>query len=146
MEIRMTTTPHSPTQARVRDLARRHNLSPAVEEEVMAICQDHVDGLETRRRALVARWADQARTDPEFGRNALPAALALARQAVDRFGGDRLKRALDEIGAGSHPEIIRAFWKVGKATADQPQPGRRRPPTHEETMRAMYPSMYGNKI
>ena len=146
METIMTTTMPTPTRARLRDFARRHTLPPQAEQDLMAIFQNHVDGMEKRRRALVAHWAEQARLDPEFGRNALPAALHTARQAVDRFGGDRLKQALDETGAGSHPEIIRAFWKVGKATADQRSAGPKRRPTHEETMRAMCPSMYGNKI
>ncbi len=149
METRMTTTTTIPsrTLARIRDLARRHDLPPQVEAEMVAIHQDHLAHEEKRRRALVARWAERARLDPEFGRNAFPAALYTARQAVERFGGERLRQVLDDTELGSHPEIIRTFWKIGKATAGQrPAPDPRRPPTHEQTMRALYPSMYGAKI
>ncbi len=142
----MTARISAHTRSRLQDFARQHNLPPEAADRLMAMVNDHVEALNGHRRAVVTRWADQTRTDPEIGRNALAAALHTARQAVDRFGGDRLRKALDETGLGSHPEIIRAFVKVGKATADQRPAAPKRPPTHEETMRAMYPSMYGSKI
>ncbi len=142
----MTTRISARTLARFRDLARSHDLPPQAAEQMMAIHQEHMEGLDKNRRALIAGWATQVRTDPAFGSNAFPAMLHTARQAVARFGGDRLKQVLDETGLGSHPEVIRTFWKVGKATEHLPQPGPKRPPTHEETIRALYPSMYGAKI
>jgi hypothetical protein len=142
----MTTNAFSRSLRCFQDIARRHGLPPQAADQMMAVLADHTDGVTRRQRAVQARWADLARTDPEFGRNAFPAALHTARKAVERFGGDRLKQALNETGLGSHPEIIRAFWKVGKAMPDPRPAGPQRRPTHEETMRAMYPSMYGNKI
>ena len=142
----MTTKITAQPRDRHRDFARRHNLPPATVDQLTAILDDHIAALAGHRRTLVDRWAEQARTDPEIGRNALPAALHAARQAVQRFGGDRLKKALEETGAGNHPEIIRAFCKVGRAMPAEPAPAPRRKPTHDETMRAMYPSMYGVKI
>lgn len=39
----------------------------------------------------------------------------LAKAAVLQFGGDKLKAAMDETGLGSHPEMILAWAKVGRA-------------------------------
>lgn len=142
----MTAKISAHTRSRLQYFARHNGLQPEAADRLMAMVTDHVEALNGHRRAVVTRWADQTRTDAKIGRNALAAALHTARQAVDRFGGDRLRKALDETGLGSHPEIIRAFVKIGKATADLPKPGQKRPPAHEETMRAMYPSMYGNRI
>ena len=142
----MTARISAHTRSRLQDFAGQNNLPPEAADRLMAMVDDHVAALNGHRRAVIGRWADHTRTDPELGRNAQAATLHLARQAVDRFGGDRLRKTLDETGLGSHPEIIRAFFKIGKATADRPQPGPRQPPTHDDTMRALYPSMYGNKI
>ena len=142
----MTAKISAHTRARYQDFASRHTLPPEAAEQLMAIMNDHVTALNAHRRTLIDRWADRTRTDPEIGRNALPAALHAARQAVERFGGDRLKTALEDTGMGNHPEIIRAFCRVGKAMPAERSSGPHRKPTHEETMRAMYPSMYGTKI
>ncbi len=129
-----------------QDLARRHALPPEAADQMMAILRTHLDRMTQRRAALLARWADQARFDGEYGRSGFPAALYTARQAVERFGGDRLRTVLDDTLLGSHPEIIRTFWKVGKATEHLGPTHRQRAPSHTDTMRALYPSMYGSKI
>ena len=142
----MTTNLSSLTLRRFQDLARHHGMAPQVAKQMVAIHADHLAGLKQRHRAIQARWAEQTRVDPEFGCAALPSTLHTARRAVARFGGDTLRRTLDQTGLGSHPEIIRAFWKVGKAM-ENPRPATSpRSYTHEDTMRALYPSSYGNKI
>ena len=142
----MTAKSSSRAHARLRDIAHRHSLSPQVEQEIAALLDAHRDDIAGQHRAVVARWGDRVRTDPEIGRNAFAATLHLARQAVDRFGGEPLKQALSDTGAGSHPEVIRAFYKVAKAMPPEPSRGPARTPPHEQTMRAMYPTMYGAKI
>ncbi len=142
----MTTKTSSQTRRQFQLLAAEYRLPPEAAERMMVVHQGHLDRLASRRDTVVARWGEQVRQDPEIGRNNFPRALANAREAVNRFGGDPLKQMLDDTGLGSHPEIVRAFAHIGKATRDQPMPERRRKPTHEETMRALYPSMYGPKI
>ena len=46
--------------------------------------------------------------------------------AIHRNHMDRLKQVLNDTLLGSHPEIIRAFWKIGKATEHLPSPGPKR--------------------
>lgn len=63
-------------------------------------------------------WQDEVRNDREIGGARLAANLGVAAKAVDRFGGDALRQALNISGAGNHPEIIRAFIRIGKAISE----------------------------
>lgn len=65
-----------------------------------------------------AEWADSARSDKEFGGQKLNESLATARKAIDQFGTPELRKLLDESGLGDHPEVIRAFWRAGKAISE----------------------------
>jgi hypothetical protein len=63
-------------------------------------------------------WQDEVRNDREIGGARLAANLGVAAKAVDRFGGDALRQALNVSGAGNHPEVIRAFIRIGKAISE----------------------------
>lgn len=57
-------------------------------------------------------------TDKEYGGTAFKENVALAKKALDRFGTPELRTALDELGVGSHPEVVRAFVRIGKAMSE----------------------------
>lgn len=63
-------------------------------------------------------WGDTARVDKEFGGAQFDANLGLAKQALDKFGTPELSTYLNEFGAGNHPEVIRLFYRIGKAISD----------------------------
>ena len=66
-----------------------------------------------------SQWQKQSRTDKELaGNGRFDRNLAIARKAVDRFGGPKLSTALTETGAGNHPEILRCFYRIGKALSE----------------------------
>jgi len=66
----------------------------------------------------IKTWADQAKTDKEFGGDKFEENVALARSAVSKFGTPELKQMLNEYGVGNHPEIIRFMVKVGQLTRE----------------------------
>jgi hypothetical protein len=68
--------------------------------------------------AVVKGWADQSRTDKEFGGDNLDANLAVAKKAVGAFGSEEFTRLLNETGIGNHPEFIRFAYRAGKAMSD----------------------------
>lgn len=78
-----------------------------------AQAQAYVDSI----RAQVQQWATQAEADGEFGGtpDKFAQSKAVARRALDQFGSPELKKMLMESGLGSHPEIIRAFYRAGQA-------------------------------
>ena len=68
--------------------------------------------------ASKAQWQESSRTDKEFGGDKLPENLAVAKRALDTFGSPELRNLLNESGLGNHPEIIRAFYRAGKAISE----------------------------
>lgn len=44
--------------------------------------------------------------------------ISLASRAVAKVGGEPLQKLLDETGMGNHPDMIRAFTRVGRVLAE----------------------------
>lgn len=65
-----------------------------------------------------AQWAEASRTDKEFGGDKIEENVAVAKKALDTFGSPELAAMLKESRLGNHPEIIRAFYRVGKAISE----------------------------
>ena len=66
----------------------------------------------------VAQWADTAKADKEFGGDEFDANMGIAKHALEKFGSEDLVSYLNESGLGNHPEMIRAFYRIGKAISD----------------------------
>lgn len=67
---------------------------------------------------LVQSWVEQVKTDKEFGGDKLQENLGIARKALETFGTPELRDVLNATGFGNHPEVIRAFFKMGKAVSE----------------------------
>lgn len=66
-------------------------------------------------------WLDSARNDPEIGGQQWATTIGTAAKALDALGfgkGSAFRTLLDESGLGNHPEMIRAFQRVGKAIGE----------------------------
>nr|WP_281127719.1 hypothetical protein [Sphingomonas sp. AR_OL41] len=66
-------------------------------------------------------WLDTAKADPEIGGQHWDGTIKTAASALDKLGfvkGSPFRVLLDESGLGNHPEMIRAFTKVGKAIGE----------------------------
>ena len=66
----------------------------------------------------VETWETTAKADKEFGGPQLQENLAVAVKALDRFGTPELRQMLGESRLGSHPEVIRFVYRVGKSIAE----------------------------
>jgi len=63
-------------------------------------------------------WMAECRRDPEIGGPNFEPKVAVARQALDRFGTDDLKGLFDSFGIGNHPELVRLFYRIGRQTQE----------------------------
>ncbi len=63
-------------------------------------------------------WAADVKSDKEIGGDKLTASLSKAQQALETFGTPELKEYLNETGLGNHPELVKAFVKIGKAMSE----------------------------
>lgn len=68
--------------------------------------------------ATKAQWVESAKADKEFGGDKLSENLAVAKKALDAFGSPELREFLNTSGLGNNPEIIRAFYRAGKAISE----------------------------
>jgi hypothetical protein len=69
-------------------------------------------------RKVQEGWIDSTKTDAEFGGEKLPENLGIAKKAMAAFATPELAKVLNETGLGNHPEVIRAFYRVGKAISE----------------------------
>lgn len=65
-----------------------------------------------------AHWVKEVEADPEIGGANLAASLATAARALDQFGGQDLRDALNFTGAGNNPVIVKAFVRIGTALSE----------------------------
>ena len=66
----------------------------------------------------LGEWKNARETDAEFGKGKYDESIAIARKGMREFGEPALFAALEETGMGNHPELIRAFYRVGKAIGE----------------------------
>ena len=71
-----------------------------------------------RIEAARAEWKASSEVDKEFGGEQLAENLGTAKKALDAFATPELRGLLNESGLGNHPEVIRLFYRVGKATSE----------------------------
>ena len=67
---------------------------------------------------LQTKWVGEVKADPEIGGDKLTASMALAARAIDRLGVPGLKEALDLTGAGNHPDVVKAFVRLGQMVSE----------------------------
>jgi hypothetical protein len=66
-------------------------------------------------------WVTEAKADPEIGGANWDASVDLSAKALDALGmpkGSPFRTFLSESGLGNHPEMIRAFSKVGALVSE----------------------------
>lgn len=59
-------------------------------------------------------WVKEAKEDKEIGGKKFDTTVDQAKQAINKFGSDKFKEALNLTGLGNHPEMIRFLSNVAK--------------------------------
>lgn len=92
------------------------------QDKAQALLEKLAPAMQQRAQAAIestkAQWMESSRTDKEFGGDKLTENLAVAKKALDTFGSPELRTLLNESGLGNHPELIRAFYRAGKAISE----------------------------
>lgn len=101
------------------DVAKELNLSQDAAQKVLDKVAPVILARQLERNAeAVQGWKAASSADKEFGGEKLEANIAIAEKALNTFGSPELRSMLKETGLGNHPEIIRAFYKAGKAISE----------------------------
>jgi|TARA_R110000796_G_scaffold13731_2_gene44209 hypothetical protein len=111
-----------------------------------------LEDMSTQFSERINHWAEETKADKELGGESLDENLGLAKQAIDTFGSPQLAKLIDApsadnpdgLGLGNHPEVIRLFYRVGRAisesdlvTGDNKIEGR-------DSLEKMYPTMFAS--
>lgn len=96
----------------------------------------HEDAQRQRWQAQVNQWRKEVSEDPHMGGANLPASIARAQLALDRFDeGRHIGQLLEQTGYGNNPVVLRFFNRVADALMEdgmvQGQPGSGMPPLEE---------------
>ena len=125
------------------EVAKELNLSQEAAQKVIdkvgpAMAARQAEALAQAR----ADWTEGAKSDKEYGGDKLPENLAVAKKALDQFGTPELRTLLNESGLGNHPEVIRVFYRAGKAISeDEFVPGGAgRPTGSKDYATSLYPN------
>jgi hypothetical protein len=79
------------------------------------VAQKFAKNLETNTTAMQEQWLKDTRADKEFGGDKLEENVAIAQKARDAFASPELRTLLNDSKLGNHPEMIRLFFRMGKA-------------------------------
>lgn len=63
-------------------------------------------------------WTEQSMADKEFGGNNFDANIKAVNKAYAKFTTPELRTLFEESGLNCHPEVIRMFHRMAKATSD----------------------------
>ncbi len=86
-------------------------------------------------------WTEDSKSDKEFGGEEFDANMAVAKTAIDEYGSAEFKKALEDTGFGNHPEVVRVFYRIGKAMAnDKLVTAESQVTGKKETADVLYPS------
>ena len=99
-------------------IAKELKLDQATAQKLADVAAKQAQRQVENHAKLVQSWTEQVKTDKEIGGDNLEQNLGVARKALEAFGTPELKDVLNASGLGNHPEVIRAFYKAGKAISE----------------------------
>lgn len=103
-------------------VARDLNLTNEQAQKLVDAYPKILAGVQQRQaeawQAQTEQWAVDVKADKEIGGDKLTANLSVAQRALDQFGTPELKEYLEGTGLGNHPELVKAFIKIGKAMSE----------------------------
>lgn len=101
------------------DFAKSQNLSQEAAQKLLdAMAPAAAARQQEQIEAVKSQWVESSKSDKEIGGDKLNENMAIAKKALDQFGTPELRDLLNESGLGNHPEIIRAFYRAGKAISE----------------------------
>lgn len=107
----------------VSPLFKKYNITQDGAQELanahMDIMRQQSEAANKFRTDMVSGWVKEIKADPEFGGAKFDENMAMAKRGLRAIspqgeGSGALKELLESSGMGNHPEIIKAFARVGR--------------------------------
>lgn len=106
----------------IADFAREQGFSneqaqALLDRESNAVAS-YIEAQDEQVKEIRESWLGTSEKDKEIGGDGFKENVELAKRAVDKYGSDEFRQALDETGFGNHPEVLRTFVRIGKAMGE----------------------------
>lgn len=101
-----------------KSTAKELGLSPDQAKKLVDLRVKFAQSAVSKHTAAVGEWRNQSKADKEFGGDKFEENLSHAIKARDAFATDELKTLLQTTRLGDHPEVVRFFYRVGKALSE----------------------------
>jgi len=107
---------------RLKTKAKELGLTNTEAQEYLDVQNEAVSSYHDAQMSQVeearASWLVEAKADKEIGGDGFKENVELAKRVVDRIDSPVFKKLLDDTGFGNHPEVVRAFVRLGKLMAN----------------------------
>ena len=113
----------------IKSYAKDKNLSSEIAQEILMrehkAIEDLYESSKNNHEQTIAKWAETAKLDPEYGGENFGQSVEIAKRALEKFATPQLIEEINATGYGNHPEVIRLFTRIGKLLANDKmeQPG-----------------------
>jgi len=137
-----------------KPLVKDAGLKPELAQKFVDLLVKHQTAEANRKVADLdaqqKQWIGALRTDKEFGgdEKKFIANMHVARKATMQFATPEFRTFLNSTGLEAHPEVVRFFFRVGKALAEDSVAGTsnngadKAAKSEEALLRAAYPTMF----
>lgn len=124
-------------------MVKELKLQPDAAKKLADLAASRARAQHEAHAALIESWTEAVKTDKEIGGERLTENLAVAKRAVDTFGSQALKDLLNQTGLGNHPEVVKAFYKAGKAISEDGfvRGAPKAPATENDLAKSLFPTM-----
>lgn len=136
------------TFEKFQETAGKHGMKQEAAQEVFDLYVSARQAQEAAANDVRNKWATALQADKEIGGAAFEASKVEAKKAMTRFASPELQSFLHNTGLGNHPELVRAFVKIGKALGEDTLDGATKsnhatePQSQEARLRARFPTMF----
>jgi hypothetical protein len=108
--------------SKIAQIAKERNLSNEEAQALVDMQEEAFKGFQSSIEKQVEentkQWFEDAKNDPEFGKDKFEKSAELAKRVIDRYATDEFKQAVNETGLGNHPELLRLFVRIGNAMSE----------------------------
>ena len=98
----------------LKTFAKEKNLSQEDAQHVADLGVKMLQKQQESSNQIRNDWADASKADKEIGGEKFAENLAVANKAIEAFATPEFVKFLQESGLGNHPEMVRAWHRVGK--------------------------------
>ncbi len=128
-----------------KNFAAQNNMNVESAKQMAKFYESYVQKQQANQgqklNAAQTTMEQQCINDAEFGGAKLHDNLRYARAALTKFDNGQLVKILNSSGFGSHPEVIRFMYRVGKALAEKDMVSGLKAQREPSAAELFYPSM-----